>query len=185
MSKRYSTRLFEKVFVPVIYGMDPKAAIDAATLIAERSNIVLVGIVGIAEDESLSAAALPARHVRKILRDAATTAHVHSMQRIRVSHKPWDELIQVVQEEGPDLLVLEAAHLDLLNSSASQALRYPPCDIVIAGGKIPEHVADVLVSLRGGPYAELSLRLALSIAHTRQGPHHGLAYLPGLRASGQ
>ncbi len=72
MSKRYSTRLFEKVFVPVIYGMDPKAAIDAATLIAERSNIVLVGIVGIAEDESLSAAALPARHVRKILRDAAS-----------------------------------------------------------------------------------------------------------------
>ncbi len=73
-----------------------------------------------------------------------------------------------MQEEGPDLLVLEAAHLELLNSSASQALRYPPCDIVIAGGKIPEHVADVLVSLRGGPYAELSLRLALSIAHTRR-----------------
>ncbi len=166
MSKRYSTRLFQKVLVPVIHGVDSKAAINAAILIADKSNILLVGIVGIAEGESLSGAALPARHVRKILREVAGNLHIHAMQRIRVSHKPWDEVIQVVQEERPDLLVIESAHLELLDVNESQALRYPPCDLVIAGGNIPDHLANVLVSLRGGPYAELSLRLGLSIAHT-------------------
>ena len=184
MGKRYSTRLFEKVLVPVIYGMDPMSAIHAAAIIADRSNIVMVGIVGIAEDESLSTAALPARHVRKILRDAAGTSHIHSMQRIRVSHKPWDEVIQVVQEEKPDLLVLDSAHLALLNANASQALRYPPCDIVIAGGNISEQVANVLVSLRGGPYAELSLRLALSIAHTTRARITALHVSPATETQG-
>jgi glucosyl-3-phosphoglycerate synthase len=184
MSKRYSTRLFENILVPVIYGMDPMSAIHAATLIADRSNILLVGIVGIAEDESLSAAALPARHVRKILRDAASNSHIHTLQRIRVSHQPWDEVIQVVQEEKPDLLVLDASHLALLDTNASHALRYPPCDIVIAGGHVPEQVANVLVSLRGGPYAELSLRLGLSIAHTSRARITALHISPTSGAQG-
>ena len=166
MSRRYSTRLFQKVLVPVIYGVDPKAAVNAAALIVDQSNITLVGIVGIAEGESLSGAALPARHVRKILRGLAANTPMRTMQHIRVSHKPWDEIIQVVQEESPDLLVLEAAHLGLLKMDETQALRYPPCDIVIAGGTVPRQVGNVVVSLRGGPYAELSLRLGLSIAHT-------------------
>ena len=178
MSKRYSTRLFQKVLVPVIYGVDPKSAINAATLIADKSNILLVGIVGIGEGESLSAAALPARHVRKILRAAAADVHVHTMQRIRVSHKPWDEVILVVQEERPDLLVIESTHLSLLDVDENQALRYPPCDIVIAGGNVPQHLDNVLVSLRGGPYAELSLRLGLSIAHTSRAKITALHVLP-------
>ena len=136
MRKSYSTRMFRKVLVPVMYGVDSNAAINAAVLIADRSNITIVGIIGIADQESLSGAALPARHVRKILRSLATELHVHAMQRIRVSHHPWDEIIRVVQEEEPDLLVMEASHLGLLNVDESQALLYPPCDIVIAGGKV-------------------------------------------------
>ena len=166
MSRRYSTKLFQRVLVPVIYGVDPRAAIHAAVLITDRANILLVGIVGTAEGESLSAAALPARHVRKILGTLAAQFHVRTMQRIRAAYNPWDEVIQVVQEEMPDLLVLESDHLSLMNAIESQALRYPPCDIVIAGGNVPVQAADVLVSLRGGPYAELSLRLGLSIGHT-------------------
>ncbi len=166
MSKRYSTRLFRKVLVPVVYGVHPKAALRAAMLIAGKSNIELVGIVGMAEEASLSEAALPARHVRKMLRGLTASAGVHAMQRIRVSHRPWDEIIQIVQEERPDLLVMEAAHLAQLSVNEAEALRYPPCDIVIAGGEVPEQVRNVLVSLRGGPHTELSLRLGLSIAHT-------------------
>ncbi|HEX8991151.1 MAG TPA: glucosyl-3-phosphoglycerate synthase [Anaerolineales bacterium] len=166
MAKPYSTRLFQKVLVPVIHGVDPKSAVNAAALIADPSNIFLVGIVGIAEGESLSSAALPARHIRKVLRELVASSHVRTIPRIRVSHRPWDEMIQAVQEEEPDMLVLESAHLTLLNVEATQALRYPPCDIVIAGGNMPKQVEEVLVSLRGGPYAELSLRLALSISRT-------------------
>ncbi len=137
MTRRYSTRFFQKVLVPVLYGVDPKAAVNAAALIADRSNILLVGIIGIAEGDSLSGAAVPARHVRKVLRTSASSAQVHASQRIRVSHRPWDEIIQAVQDEAPELLVLDSAQLAVLNVDASQALRYPPCDIVIAGAAFP------------------------------------------------
>ena len=166
MNRRYSTRLFRKVLVPVIHGVDSRAAVNAALLIADRSIIDLVGIVGIAEGESLSSAALPARHVRKVLRGLATSADLHAMQRIRVSHKPWDEVMQVVREESADLLIMEAAHLPLLDVNDTHLLRHPPCDVVIAGGNVPPHAGNVLISLRGGPYAELSLRLGLSMMRT-------------------
>src|SRR5512142_3281802 len=169
MSKRYSTRLFQKVLVPVIYGIDSRAAVNAAALITDPSNIELLGVVGIAEGESLSGAALPARHVRKVLRGRASAPGMHAMQRIRVSHKPWEEVMKAVQEETTDLLVMDAAHLALLDVNEANTLRYPPCDVVIAGGKVPQHVASVLVALRGGPYAELSLRLGLSITRTSAG----------------
>jgi glucosyl-3-phosphoglycerate synthase len=166
MRRHYSGRLFRKVLVPVIHGSEYSAALHAALAIAGPQSVVAVGILGIAEGESLSTAAVPARHVRKILRELVSGKHVHALQRIRVSHAPWEELLNVVHEEEPDLMVLEVSHLEALNVTLGQAFRFPPCDIVVAGGSIPERPARVLVSLRGGPYAELSLRVGLSISHT-------------------
>lgn len=167
MTGPYSTKLFQKVLVPVIYGADARSAVNAACLIADPSNIELIGIVGIAEAESLSGAALTARHVRKMLRQLAADRGLSVMPRIRVSHKPWEEVLHAVQEEDAGLLVIEAAHLPLLDVN-DQVLRHPPCDVVIAGGNVPSCVASVLIALRGGPYAELALRLGLSIMHTCQ-----------------
>ena len=178
MNKRYSTRLFRKILVPIIYGADNGTAIKTALIIADKENIHLIGIVGITDEESLSTAAMPARHLRKILRELTSKTLVRSMQHIRVSHKPWDELIRVIQEENPDLLILESSHFEMLNITPSDALRFPPCDIVIAGGNIPEKPQKVLVSLRGGPYAELSLRLGLSISRTSQAVITALHLLP-------
>src|SRR5512146_2281928 len=124
MDRHYSTRLFRKVLVPVIHGVDPKAAVNAALLIADKSNIDLVGIVAIAEGESLSSAALPARHVRKVLRSLAAAFDLHAMQRIRASHRPLDEVMQVAQEEGADLLVMEAAQLSSPDARNTDILRH-------------------------------------------------------------
>ncbi len=178
MSKRYSTRLFRKILVPILFDAENNAAINTALAIAEPENILLVGVVGISSEESLSTAALPARHVRKLLRDVTGKFHVRAMPRIRVSHTPWEELIQIVKEENPDLLILATSHLAILNISPGQALRYPPCDMAMAGGTIPERPRDVLVSLRGGPYAELSLRLGLSISRMSKAKITALHLLP-------
>jgi glycosyltransferase involved in cell wall biosynthesis/nucleotide-binding universal stress UspA family protein len=166
MPRGSSTRLFRKILVPVIYGADPGGAINAARFIAEPARIVLGGIVGIAAEESLSSAALPARAVRRTLRSISAKWRIHTLQRIRVSHYPWNEVIAIAEAEHPDLLILEASQLTTLNLTAGEVLRYPPCDIVIAAGVIPEKPCDVLCALRGGPYAELSLRLALAVART-------------------
>jgi glucosyl-3-phosphoglycerate synthase len=179
MSKRYSTRLFRKILVPVLYNADHSSALSAALNIAEPENIFLVGVVGISGEESLSTAALPARHVRKILRDVAGKYQIRSLQRIRVAHKPWDEIIQIVKEEQPDLLILATSQLEILNLTPGQALRYPPCDMAVAGGAISERAQDILVSLRGGPYAELSLRLGLSISRLTKAKITALHLLSG------
>lgn len=166
MSRRYSTKLFKKVLVPVVYGVAPGAALNAALSLADAEHIVLAGIIATSEGESLSSAALPAREVRKVLRQVSARRHVRTRQQIRVSHNPWDEVLGVVQEEQPDLLILETAQLPLLKMTPGEALRHPPCDIIIAGGTIPEKPTQVLCALRGGPYAELSLRVGLAISRT-------------------
>ena len=112
MAKPYSTKLFRKVLVPIFYNSEYGAALHAALIIAGKANVLLVGIVGIANEESLSAAAVPARHVRKILRDLASKTQVRILQSIHVSHRAWEELIKIVQEEKPDLLVLETSNLN-------------------------------------------------------------------------
>ncbi len=166
MLRRYFGRLFQQVLVPIIYGAEYRSALTVASAIAGYENVFLSGIVGIQEDHSLSTAAVPARHLRKVLRTTAAQNKTHSVQRIRVSHQPWGELMKVVEEESPDLLVLEAAQLNAFGIDLAEALRYPPCDMVVASGTISEHPARVLVSIRGGPYAELSLRLGLALART-------------------
>jgi glucosyl-3-phosphoglycerate synthase len=150
----------------VIYGSEHTAALHAALAITGAKNVWAVGILGISEPESLSTAAVPARHVRKTLRELVNRTQIHALQRIRVSHSPWEELVKVVGEEDPDLLVIELSHLEAMNLSLGQALRFPPCDIAFAGGAVPERPARVLVPLRGGPYAELSLRVGLAISQT-------------------
>jgi hypothetical protein len=121
----------------VIYG-GAGGYVNAARLIA-ASPRSLAGVVGIRRG-SLSAAAVPAQDVRQTLRNLSNAGPVHVMQRIRVSHSPWDEIIQLVQEEQPDLLVLDSLYLSILSLKESEALRYPPCDIVIAGGNIPQQL---------------------------------------------
>lgn len=166
MSRRYATRLFRKVLVPVLHGAVPGAALTVASMIAEGPQVMLVGIVGIPEGESLSGAALPAREVRQRLREYEQSRTVRSSGRIRASHNPWAELVQVVQEEAPDLLILEATQLPLLKMTPGEVLRFPPCDMIIASGEFPERPNDVLFALRGGPYAELALRLGLAMGRT-------------------
>jgi glucosyl-3-phosphoglycerate synthase len=166
MFRRYSGQLFRRILVPVIYGAEYRTALAVATAIAGPENVLLSGIVGIAPDQSLSTAAGPARHLRKVLRETAGRDRMHVTQRIRVSHKAWDELVEIVNEEEPDLLVLESSQFKAMDIAPDKALRYPPCDMVVAHGAISDRPSRVLVSIRGGPYAELSLRLGLALART-------------------
>ncbi len=143
------------------------AAISLAFAIAEAADVALVGIVAISKNESLSTAALPARQVRQRMRQTAAMRPVRIMPRIRVSYAPWEEVLKGVHEEEPDLLVLDATQLSRLDMTIDEVMEYPPCDMIVAGGSVPEKPSRVLCALRGGPYAELALRLALGISRTK------------------
>src|SRR5512143_3749613 len=162
-----STRLFRKVIVPLVEGCDSQASLEMARALARAKDISLLGIIGIREGESLSIGALPARALRKTMRDYRAAFGVRTDEQIRVVNRPWEELVKAVQEENPELLILEPGHFASLGLSLAEALRRPPCHVAAIMGELPETLGSLMVPIRGGPSAELSLRIALSIARIR------------------
>jgi len=165
MKKFYPSTIFHKVLVPVLWDCNCTDTISAARAIAREGQSVLVGIIGIQEGESLSAAANPARQMRRLLRDLADGEQVTFRERVRAAYHPWDELVKIVEEEQPDLLVLDwPCNFKGLGITPAQALANPPSDLVIVRGPIPGDPRRVLVAIRGGPYAELALRVSLALS---------------------
>jgi glucosyl-3-phosphoglycerate synthase len=170
------TRTFPAVraaLVPVVYGCDGHTAIRAACALA--ADVILVGLVPMAPDEPLSAGSPRAREVRSRLREIAQPAggQVRAKVQVRVSTNPWSELEAVLAAEAPDLLVLEwDGHLAALKVTPAEVLNRPACDIVLVRGPFPEAPQRVLVPMRGGPHAELALRLGLCLQPDRMKTLH-------------
>jgi nucleotide-binding universal stress UspA family protein/glycosyltransferase involved in cell wall biosynthesis len=162
-------RIFKKVLVPIVHGCEQTSAINAARAIAGEDNVILMGLVYIAESESLSGAALHAQEVRKTLRKLSVVKHIPRWTEVYVTHRPWDEIAKVAEKAKPDLLILEyPCQFDTLETTPTEVLTHPPCDIAIVNEKIPDNPKNALVPIRGGPYSELALRTALSMRRFRQ-----------------
>jgi glycosyltransferase involved in cell wall biosynthesis/nucleotide-binding universal stress UspA family protein len=160
---------YNKIVIPVTYRCDAQSLVYTARLIAGEGLIILKGIVGVPPDQSLSTGAIMTRHVRETIHELEEGEQVQSQGRVRVSHNPWDEIMDTVQDEQPDLLVLEWPNqFEELQITPLEALIRPPCEVMLVRGPIPEVPDSVLVPLRGIPYAEHSLRLALAIAQSSQ-----------------
>jgi glucosyl-3-phosphoglycerate synthase len=168
MKTQLRNRLFKKVLIPLVHGCAQVSAINVARAIAGEESITLTGLVYVPEGESLSSAAVHAREVRQNLKRLANRTHFHSATEVHATHRPWQELRKVIERENPDLLVLEyPCHFEQLNITPEEVLAHPPCDIAIVNPRVSDQVNNILVPIRGGPYAELALRLALSMRHFR------------------
>lgn len=153
-----------KILVPVIHGCEQTSAIHAANSIAGDENVLLTGLIHIPEDQSLSTAAIDARNLRKTLKKLYKVERGDKWARVNVSHNPWNELVNIVKREDIDLLLLQwPCHFDAMKVSVSDVLSHAPCNIAIVNQYINAHIKNVLLPIRGGPYAELALRIALSI----------------------
>lgn len=173
--KRMITRnMFRKILVPVIQGGEYKDALRVASGVASNESILLAGIVAIPSGGSLSAGALPAQNLRKALRQIKNKQKINSLELIRVTHNPWNELLKVIREEKPDLLVLEAGHCQMFGQTIHEMLKNAPCNVVVACGLLSKKFDQVLIPIRGGPNAELALRLALSLASRDKASIHTL-----------
>jgi glucosyl-3-phosphoglycerate synthase len=160
---------FRKLLVPILPGCEPEAVLAVARAIVSKGRILLVGFVGVAADESLSTAAVSARRVRQTMRRlvARQGQRVRSKAHVHVSHTPWTELIGVVEDEQPDLLLLGwPAYFDRLRIEPVEAFARPPCNVALVRGPIPDNPARILLPIRGGPYAELAMRVSLAATQT-------------------
>lgn len=164
MRTKYSKTIFRKVLIPVVYGSDCEATLSTARLVAGKGQVFLAGLVCMPADSQLSAAALPARELRQKLKTYAVQNQIRTDDRVRATFHPWEEIVKIVAERKPDILLLrwpedfEAINIPL------DALTHPPCDIGIIGGKIPQDLKNILIAIRGGPYAELAVKVANAIA---------------------
>jgi len=179
MKPVYSTFFFRKVLVPVVYECDPTTAITAACAITGKKNIIVTGFVRVNADDSLSVATQPAQEVRETLKSLSKLEKVRNRSKVYVSHNLWDEVVRAINEEKPDLLILEwPCHFDALQTTLAEVLTYPPCDIAVVRSPIQSHPERVLLPIRGGPFAELALRLSLTIAQKAPAEITSLHLLP-------
>jgi glucosyl-3-phosphoglycerate synthase len=167
--RKYTSPTFQKVLVPILKGCDCQDALSAARAIAGRGEVILLGLVSVAPGETLSASASQAREVRQSLHELARGDHISSLGRVRVSTQPVEELYKAIRDEEPDLLILEwPCHFEALQASLVDVLQRSPCDLAVVRAPILRVPTNVLVAARGGPYAELSLRISLSLAQNTQ-----------------
>lgn len=162
MQKHSEFAPIQTIFVPFIHEGPGLNALDAARHF--DAMITLVGVVVVPEDQSLSTGAAAARALRRTLRIYGRDKRIISKTQVIVSHQPWNELSNLLQDAKPDLLFLEFdSHFKALNVSVNDVLTRPPCDVALVRGKIASKPKNVLVSVRGGPHAELAVRVGLGL----------------------
>lgn len=161
MNKKVLFASLRRVLVPVVYGCNEDAAFKIAKALAPE--VVLVGLVRLPDDESLSSGAAKAQALRKQLRALGRGEQVRARSQVLVTANPWQDLQQVIRDEDPDLLLLDYCDgMTSLGVAADDVLSHPPCDVGLVRG--PFQSSDrVLVPVRGGPSAEIALRIGLNL----------------------
>ncbi len=155
---------FAKIVVPVVAGADPQAAISLA--VALDAEIELVGLVCLEEDTPLSAGTSLARQLRSEMETMRAAIQSKTSSRVRVSHQAWEDLLRYLSKDKPDLLILEwPMHFKCLGITPAEALRHTVSNVALVRGPNPVITRRIAVPVRGGPYAELALRLAMALPH--------------------
>ncbi len=144
---------------PVILALVPFGQAFAQ---GDQGAVSVLGLVTVPADASLSSGALAARKLRKEIE--AQTRAAGLPVTIRVAHDVWSELRQVVVRDNVGLLLLHWK-----SDPPIEWLRTLPCDLAFVKPPFPGKSPRILFPIRGGPYAALALRLALSVAQAQAG----------------
>lgn len=146
------------------------------------TEITALGIVEVPEGVSLAEGATQARTARRLLQrvlDVGDEEGVEIRTMVRIGRQAADGVIEAVGEEGSDLVIFgwggpptpaAAARSAAVRGAPRKAsvfsptidavVRESPCDIAVVKQRGLERVTSILVPVRGGPHAELAMRLA-------------------------
>lgn len=154
--------------------VDDLVKLAQALLPEANGEIVLLGVVIVPEGHSLSEGALPAQSNRQALSALAANFPgwpIVVKPRVRVGHDVWREVLAELAETPADILLIPWDGLDLpvLGVPVEQVLSQAPCDLVLVRGYNLSACRRVLLSLRGGPHADLALHVAGALARMAEG----------------
>lgn len=119
---------------------------------------LILGLVVVPPDESLSARARTVQELRGTLSQALPEDIPF---KVRVTYTAAQEIKNLVEHEHVALALVEAS-----SALASTLLDAVPCDVVLVKGALPAKIKRILLPIRGGPSAALALETALAFAKT-------------------
>ena len=167
--------------------------IGAGVANGRPTEITVLGIVEVPEGVSLSEGATHARTARRLLQrvlDVGDEEGVELRTMVRIGRHAADGVIEAVGEEASDLVIFgwggpltpsqsaraeaEATELALAGQHAiarpvfsptiDAVVRESPCDIAVVKQRGLDRVQSILVPVRGGPHAELAMRISRDLA---------------------
>ncbi|HEX6304850.1 MAG TPA: glucosyl-3-phosphoglycerate synthase [Anaerolineales bacterium] len=171
----------DRVLLPVKNLDEARILLPLAEMIvqARQGQLVILHVIGVQEDASLSEAAGEASRFREdlgaVLTDQLTiTAQIKTL--VRFDSQIWQGIWEVVRQDKIDLLVLGWRNQPLPETAGDElkdsGLVAPPCDVIavrpaldVTGEKGWKKVHRILLPVRGGPHAGLALRVANTLAH--------------------
>jgi glucosyl-3-phosphoglycerate synthase len=148
----------------------------------KASSFTLLGLILVPEGQSLSEGAIPAQTQRALLDDVVAhyrspvPLEIKTQVRVCSAGTPAQELNDVILDGQINLLLLGWGWFsaDIANigkpSPLEEVLRRPLCDLAVIGpGVDVDATRKILLAARGGPFAELALRLACNVAEQNDG----------------
>ena len=164
----FQSRLFnplQNLMIPVIVDHDNTSSLTLARNLGGR--VKMVGFIKVSQEDNISAEVNNARHLREKMADLSASLSVQGALQISVTEDPYIELQNITARENPDLLILEwPDHIKFFQSGLENFLSELQCDVAVIRGTIDKSIERILIPIRGGPNAELSMRLGLSMPHT-------------------
>jgi glycosyltransferase involved in cell wall biosynthesis len=147
--------------VPIESVTAGETALAIAKAIAEE--VILVGVVPIEAGQPVSEGAQAARLIRKRLL-SLKGPNIRFKSTVIVSETPWKDLQAVINAESPDLFMVEWNNgQNIAGVPVAEILSNPFCAIAFVRGASPLKLDRALISVRGGPYAELAFRVGMSL----------------------
>ncbi len=177
-----------RILLPVCDVAEAQALLPLACALAQGADgrVLLFGIVHIPEGRSLSEGALPAQALRQELERLAAADPLVDMLPAKVTYWPWDEIAQQVVQADYDLLLLRwQEDQRVLGADLHDVLVHPPCDVAMVRPGESASIQRILLPMRGGPHAELALRISLALAKAHNAEITALHVAPPSPQSGQ
>lgn len=160
------------VVVPIFDAEQAEWTVRIALNIAQnrKGRVVLVGMVPVPPEESLSAAtgrAQTSRTELDRLRDKFKDEPIYIKPRIRVVHEPWRALTQTIAKEEADLVVIpwrQSGTKDFFAVKMDNLLGFLECNMVIVNDEAPTNLQRILMPIRGSQESPMVLEVALALA---------------------
>jgi glucosyl-3-phosphoglycerate synthase len=136
---------------------------------------VALGVVEVPEEKNLSEGAIMARQQRRLLQkvvDLGQAEGIEVQPVVRIARQAWQGIQEAIAEEGADLVILGwkgKAREGSFGTTIDSLLEKPPCPLAVVKQRGLQKCRRILVPVRGGPNAELALRLAAALAETWKG----------------